>query len=116
MSARGYHAKSMTVGTLARTLSSNYGVSERLAFNLLREGVDMIASALIDGQRVHLTGLGTFRTKNYKGQTHRTCRGQADVPARAYPVFRPAKHLKGLPPRVDLPESTSSPIDECPFL
>jgi nucleoid DNA-binding protein len=105
----------VTVGTLARTLSANYGVSERMAFSLLREGVDMIASALIDGQRVHLMGLGTFRTKNYKARTHMTSRGQADVPARAYPVFRPAKHLKALPQRVELPEPTPSLMDECPI-
>ena len=112
---RDYKSKAVTVGTLARTLSANYGVSERLAFSLLRESVDMIASALIDGQRVHLVGLGTFRTKNYKGMGYVGRLGRVDVPERAYPVFRPAKHLKALPPREELPEPAPSLMDECPI-
>jgi nucleoid DNA-binding protein len=114
--SRGYQAKAVTVGTLARTLSANYGVSERMAYSLLREGLDLITSALVDGQRVHLTGLGTFTTRNWKAKEQTTHMGPMTVPARAYPAFRPAKHLKALPVRETLPEPQPSAIDECPFL
>ena len=112
---RDYESQSVTVGTLARTLSTTHGVSEHLAFALLRESVGIISDALVEGRRVHLAGLGTFKTKNYKGMDHTTHFGKINVPERARPVFRPAKCLTGLPPRVDLPEPRPSLMDECPM-
>lgn len=113
---RGYHSKDVTVSTLARKVSELHGISEREAHGILSGTVELITRAIKSGQRVHLTGLGTFTTRNHKAKEQNTCIGPVSIPARAYPFFRPAKHLKALPPRETPPEPERSPIDDCPFL
>lgn len=95
---RQFVSKSMTISTLARQLSTTYAVSERLAYAILREGVDLITSALVDGQRVHLAGLGTFKTRQKAAEKGReTPYGVVDVPDRTRAYYTPAKWLKSLP-------------------
>lgn len=115
MPGRNYVSQSLTVGTLAREIGERQGIGEHAARAVLADALESIVRSLKTGRRVHLAGLGTLKTKNYKGQNHTTCRGQCDVPARAYPVFKPAKHLRSLPPREELPEVQHSGMDECPL-
>ena len=108
--SRGYESQAVTVGTLARILSANYGVSERMAYSLLREGLNLITSALVDGQRVHLTSLGTFHLSNRKAIKGCPPKGAPyDIPDHARPTFRPAKWLR------QLPAVEPCVMDGCPF-
>lgn len=116
MGGRKYISSAITVSTLARKVSELHSISEREAHAILAYAVETIAGAIKGGRRVHLTGLGTFTTRNWKAKEQHTTLGMMSVPARAYPAFRPAKHLKYLPVREPLPEPQPSAIDECPFL
>lgn len=113
---RPYIGQALTVNALAREISARQAVEENTARDILADAVESIVRSIKAGRRVHLTGLGTFRTRDYKAMTHTTHLGKTDVPARAYPVFNPAKHLRALPPRGDMPDPQRSIIDECPFL
>jgi nucleoid DNA-binding protein len=103
MGGRNYISSAITVSTLARKVSELHSISEREAHALLSGVFEMITGAIKSGRRVHLTGLGTFTTRNWKAKEQHTTLGMMTVPARAYPAFRPAKHLKALPVREPLP-------------
>jgi len=85
---------SVTVGTIAKTIADNHGLSERAVTAILTEGFDQVASAVYDGKRVMVRGLGVFRRRNFRPVN--TGAITCDATSRAY--YSPAKWLRGLPP------------------
>jgi DNA-binding protein HU-beta len=59
-------------------------------------GMGIIAAQLDNGERVQLTGFGTFETRQRKPRTGRNPQTNEEIhiPGRRYPTFKPGKALK----------------------
>jgi len=59
-------------------------------------GTGIITAQLDKGNRVQLTGFGTFETKDRKARTGRNPQTNETIhiPGRRYPTFKPGKALK----------------------
>ena len=59
--------------------------------------LDAIKEALQQQQNIEVRGFGTFKVRNRKSRVARNPRtgARVEVPARAVPVFKPSKELRG---------------------
>ena len=86
----------MTKTELTALIASKTGVSKRLAGDMVNAFLDGVTAALKKGDKVTLTGFGTFKISNRaarKGVNPRT--GEAiQIKAMKLPAFKAGKGLK----------------------
>lgn len=86
----------MNKSQLVRLAAVRSGLSQKDAERFLNALIDAVSAALSRGERVQLTGFGTFETKQRsakRGRDPRTGEAMA-IPAARVPVFRPSQGLR----------------------
>lgn len=86
----------MNKSQLVRLAAEHAGLSPKDAERFLNAMIDAVSAALARGERVQLTGFGTFETKLRSAKRGRDPRtGEAmSIPAARVPVFRPSQGLR----------------------
>lgn len=86
----------MTKAELIDKLASESNVSKALAEKLLNNVTDQIAKCLKRGDKITLTGFGTFTTSKRKARTGRNPQTGAEIKIKAtrVPRFKSGKALK----------------------
>ena len=72
------------------------GMQKKDADRLLNAAIDIIAQTLSQGQKVQLSGFGTFECKDRQARTGRNphTRQAVAIPATRTPTFKPSQNLK----------------------
>lgn len=86
----------MTKAELVNTLAKDCRVSKALAEKLLNATTQNIAKCLRKGDKITLTGFGTYYVSKRKARTGRNPQTGAaiEIKARRVPRFKPGKQLK----------------------
>jgi len=86
----------MTKAELVAKLAEETKVSKKVASAMLASLVKNLQSALKDGGRIRIDGLGTFAVADRKARTgvNAQTKAKIKIPATKAPVFRAAKALK----------------------
>ena len=89
----------MTKADLARAVYERHGgISNKEASRLVDLILDFIKRGLLEGERIQITGFGTFMVKEKKGRKGRNPQTGEEmmISARKSVVFRPSKsfHIK----------------------
>ena len=86
----------MNKAELICKIAENAGFSKKDSETALTAVLDAISSALADGDKVQLTGFGTFEVKERAARTGRNPRTleSIEIPASKLPVFKAGKALK----------------------
>ena len=74
------------------------GVTKKDAERVLNAALDIIAATLVSGDKVQLSGFGSFEIKDREARVGRNPRTKEaiDIPATRMPVFKPSKALKDM--------------------
>ena len=82
---------------LAGAIQRELGVSKKAALGLVSELLGHITAALLDGQKVKISGFGTFFVKAREGHVKRGPRASTAlvVPPRRVLLFRPSPYFSG---------------------
>ena len=72
------------------------GMTKKDAERVLNAALDAITAALVEGEKVQLSGFGTFETKDREARVGRNphTRESIDIPATRVPTFKASKALK----------------------
>ena len=72
------------------------GVTKKDAERVLNAALDIIAASLVSGDKVQLSGFGSFEAKDREARVGRNPRTKEtiDIPATRTPIFKPSKALK----------------------
>ena len=86
----------MNKGELLDAVAGNTGESKATAGKVIDETLDVITAAVVTGQKVQLTGFGTFEARDRKARTARNPQtgAQVWVPATRVPAFKAGKAFK----------------------
>ncbi len=81
---------------LVALVADRLGITKKMAEEAYDIAVEAIKQELADGEKVNLTGLGTFEVRNRVARNGRNPRTGEDivVPAQKTPAFRAGKALK----------------------
>ncbi len=81
---------------IADAIAEKTGLTKKDSAEALEAAVEAITEALQRGERVQLTGFGTFETRNRKARKGKNLQtGETiDIPARTVPAFKAGKALK----------------------
>ena len=76
--------------------AENAGLTKKDTERVLNAAIDAISLALIRGEKVQLSGFGTFETKDREARVGRNphTKEAIEIPATKVPVFKPSKALK----------------------
>ena len=74
------------------------GVQKKDAERVFNATVDIMAAALAKGEKIQLTGFGTFETKERSSRIGRNpvTKESMEIPATRVPTFKPSKNLKDM--------------------
>ncbi len=74
------------------------GLTKKDTERVLNAAIDAITAALVRGEKVQLSGFGTFEAKERKARIGRNphTRESIEIPATRVPTFNPSKGLKDL--------------------
>ena len=72
------------------------GMTKKDTERILNAAIDAITAALVKGEKVQLSGFGTFETKDREARVGRNphTREAIEIPATRVPVFKPSKALR----------------------
>ena len=86
----------MTKSELTAIAAEHAGISKKDAERLINAAVDIMASTLEKGEKVQLSGFGTFEVKHRQAKAGRDPRTKEtiQIPAAKVPVFKPSKGLR----------------------
>ena len=86
----------MTKTELISIVSENAGLSRKDTERMMSAAIDAITSALVKGEKVQLSGFGTFEAKDRKARIGRNphTKQPIEIPATRIPAFSPSKALK----------------------
>lgn len=72
------------------------GLSKKDAERVVNAAIDTITTALVKGEKVQLSGFGTFETKEREARIGRNphTRETIEIPATRVPAFKASKALK----------------------
>lgn len=86
----------MTKSELITVAAERAGIHKRDAERLLNAAIDAASAALAKGEKVQLTGFGTFEVKRREARAGRDPRTKQtiEIPATQVPVFKPSKGLR----------------------
>lgn len=76
--------------------AENAGMTKKDTERVLNAAIDAITAALIKGDKVQLSGFGTFETKDREARIGRNphTKEAIDIPATRVPSFKASKALK----------------------
>ena len=88
----------MNKSELIAVTAENTGLTKKDAERVLNAALDAITAAMVGGEKVQLSGFGTFDIKEREARIGRNPRTNEtiDIPATAVPVFKPSKALRDL--------------------
>ena len=83
---------------LIAAASEGSGISKKDTERVINATIDAITAALARGNRVQLSGFGTFEVKHRDARVGRNPRTREamEIPATRTPVFKPSKSLKDI--------------------
>ena len=81
---------------LIAVAAQNAGLTKKDTERVLNAAIDAITAALVKGEKVQLSGFGTFETKDREARIGRNphTKEAIDIPATRVPSFKPSKALK----------------------
>ena len=76
--------------------AENTGMTKKDTERVLNAAIDAITAALVKGEKVQLSGFGTFETKDREARIGRNphTKEAIDIPATRVPSFKASKALK----------------------
>ena len=86
----------MNKSQLIDVVAKNTGLKKKDVETAVSAFVDAIGASLVAGEKVQVSGLGTFEVKEKAGRSGRNPKTQAviDIPASKRPTFSASKTLK----------------------
>ena len=81
---------------LVAVVAENAGLTKKDAERVINASIDAITAALIKGEKVQLSGFGTFEAKEREARIGRNphTKEAIDIPATRVPTFKASKALK----------------------
>ena len=81
---------------LIAAVAAKTGITKKDAENLVSATFDTIAQALAQGEKVQVSGFGSFEVKNREARVGRNphTKEAIEIPASKVPAFKAAKSLK----------------------
>jgi len=81
---------------LIAIVAENAGLTKKDTERMLNAAIDAISLALVRGEKVQLSGFGTFETKDREARVGRNphTREAIEIPATRIPSFKASKALK----------------------
>ena len=81
---------------LIASVAQNAGLTKKDAERVLNAAFDAMTAALVNGEKVQLSGFGTFEVKEREARIGRNphTKETIDIPATKVPVFKASKALK----------------------
>ena len=76
--------------------AENSGLSKKDAERVLNAAIDAITASLVNGDKVQISGFGSFETKDREARMGRNphTKEAIEIPATRVPVFKASKALK----------------------
>lgn len=86
----------MNKSELTSAIAQASGVSKKDSERVLNAIVDIMTQELAKGERIQLSGFGTFEVRNREARMGRNpiTREAVQIPATRVPAFKPSKNLK----------------------
>ena len=83
---------------LIATAAESAGLTKKDTERVLNAAIDAITAALVKGEKVQLSGFGTFETKDREARVGRNphTKEAIQIPASNSPAFKPSKILKDM--------------------
>ena len=83
---------------LVAVVAENAGLTKKDAERVVNASIDAITAALAKGEKVQISGFGTFETKTREARVGRNphTKEAIDIPATRVPTFKPSKALKDI--------------------
>ena len=83
---------------LVAIVAENAGLTKKDAERVINASIDAITSALVKGEKVQISGFGTFESKTREARIGRNphTKEAIDIPATRVPTFKPSKALKDI--------------------
>ena len=81
---------------LVAIAAENAGLTKKDTERVLNAAIDAITLALVKGEKVQLSGFGTFETKDREARVGRNphTKEAIEIPATRVPQFKPSQGLK----------------------
>ena len=81
---------------LIAVAAQNAGLTKKDTERVLNAAIDAVTAALVKGEKVQISGFGTFETKDREARIGRNphTKEAIDIPATRVPTFKPSKALK----------------------
>ena len=81
---------------LIAVAAQSAGLTKKDTERVINAAIDAITAALVKGEKVQISGFGTFETKDREARIGRNphTKEAIDIPATRVPVFKPSKALK----------------------
>ena len=78
---------------LIAVAAENAGLTKKDTERVLNAAIDAITASLVKGEKVQISGFGTFETKDREARIGRNphTKEAIDIPATASPLSRPAR-------------------------
>ena len=83
---------------LIAIVAEKSGIPKKDAERAINAAIDTVSASLAKGERVQLTGFGTFETKERSARIGRNVHTKeaVEIPATRVPTFKPSKNLKDM--------------------
>ena len=83
---------------LIATVAEKAGLPKKDAERVINAAIDTVSASLAKGERVQLTGFGTFETKERSARMGRNVHTKeaVEIPATRIHTFKPSKNLKDM--------------------
>ena len=88
--------KYMNKTELIAIVAENAGLTKKDAERVMNATIDAITASLVKGEKVQISGFGTFEIKDREARIGRNphTKEAIDIPATRVPSFKPSKALK----------------------
>ena len=86
----------MNKSELIAVVSQNAGLTKKDTERAINACLDAITASLVNGEKVQISGFGTFEIKDREARIGRNphTKEAIDIPATRVPTFKPSKALK----------------------
>ncbi len=83
---------------LVAVVAENAGLTKKDAERVINASIDAITAALANGEKVQISGFGTFETKTREARIGRNphTKEAIEIPATRVPTFKSSKALKDI--------------------
>ncbi len=83
---------------LIAAASESTGLTKKESERVINATIDAITAALVKGEKVQLSGFGTFETRDRDARMGRNphTKESIEIPATRVPAFKPSKALKDI--------------------